>query len=185
MKMRVLKVLPFLFFGTFLFASEGGSSFWSPTVLLIGHIFNFVVFVYVLYVLLKKPIAEVMRNQRLTLIKQIEEADSNEKKAEEKLKAIEERMANLKDEIEAILKKTDITANREKEKIISKAKEEAEKIKKMADMEIQNKLKAAKKELKQYMLDLAAKNAEEVITSSITEKDIDGTIENYFRELEG
>ncbi len=185
MRKRVVKLLPLLFFGTLIFASEGGNSIWSPTVLLIGHVFNFVVFAFVLYKLLKKPIAEVMRNQRVELIKKLEEAEKKEKESEKKLKEIEERMAKLKDEVEAILKKTDEIANKEKEKILAKAKEEAEKIKKLADIEIQNKINAAKKELKNYMLDLASKNAEELIKSSITEKDIDGTIENYFKELEG
>ncbi len=185
MREKMLKVLPFLFFGSYIFASEGGVSFWSPTVLLIGHIFNFAVFAFVLYALLKKPIAEVMRNQRITLIKKLEEAEKKEKESEQRLKEIEERMAKLKDEVEAILKKTDEVANKEKEKILEKAKEEAEKIKKLADIEIQNKINAAKKELKKYMLDLASKNAEELIKTSITEKDIDGTIENYFKELEG
>ncbi|BBB32521.1 F-type H+-transporting ATPase subunit b [Thermotomaculum hydrothermale] len=178
---RGLKVLPVLFFSTLIFASEGGHS----PILLIGHIFDFIVFAYVLYVLLKKPIVEAMKTQRNALIKKLEEAEVKEKESEAKLKEIEERMANLKNEVEAILKKTDEIANKEKEKILAKAKEEAEKIKKLAEIEIQNKINSAKSELKKYMLELASKNAEEIIKTSITEKDIDATIENYFKELEG
>ncbi len=184
MRGKVIKSLPFLLFGSLLFAGEGGVSFWSPTVLLIGHIFNFIVFVYVLYALLKKPIAEVLKNQRTAIIKKLEEAERKEKESEQKLKEIEERMSKLKNEVEAILQKTDEFANKEKEKIIQKAKEEAEKVKKLAELEIENKINAAKKELKKYMLELASKNAESMIKTSITEKDIDGTIENYFKELE-
>ncbi len=181
---KSFKVIPFLFFSFLIFASEGGS-LWSPTILLIGHIFNFVVFVFVLYYLLKNPIKEAFRNQRIALIKKLEEAEKKEKESERKLKEIEDRMAGLKDEIEAILKKTDDIANKEKEKIIAKAKEEAEKIKKMADIAIENKIKQAKAELKKYMAELASQKAEEMIKNTITEKDIDGTIEKYFSELEG
>ncbi len=175
----------FLFSSNLIFASGGEHSALSSTVLFIGHVFNFAVLVFVLVYFLKKPIADALKEQRDRLRKALEEAEKKEKEAEEKLKAIEEKMSGLKDEIEAILKKTDEIANKEKESIIAKAKEEAEKIKKLAELEINNKINAAKLELKRYMVELASSKAEEQIKAVITESDIEKTIDNYFKELEG
>ncbi len=178
------KIFPFLLFCAVSFGSEGGS-FWSPTVLFIGHVFNVIVFVYVLYYFLKSPVKEVIKTKRSELLKKLKEADEKEKESAERLKEIEDRMNGLKNEIEDILKRTEQIALKEKEKILQKAKEEADKIKKLAELEVENKLNAAKLELKRYMAELASQRAEEMVKSAITESDIDKSMEKYFSELEG
>ncbi|NOZ12019.1 MAG: ATP synthase F0 subunit B [Acidobacteria bacterium] len=146
---------------------------------------NAIIFFGLLFWLAKKPIVAALRSQRENLARQLEEAEQKEKDAAERLARIEERMAGLKNEVEEILKKTDAAANREKEKILEQAKMEAEKIKQIAEREIENRFRTAREELRNYMTNLAVEKAEAVLKEKMEAKDVEHTMLQYLKELEG
>ena len=146
---------------------------------------NAVVFFGVLFWLVRKPIANALRSQRENLSLQLEDAESKEKEAAERLAQIEARMEGLKDEVEEILKKTDEAANREKERILEQAKREAEKIHRIAEREIEMRFRTAKDELRKYMTDMAVEKAESILLEKMETRDIENTMMQYLKELEG
>lgn len=152
---------------------------------LTAKIFNAIVFFGFLFWLLKKPVADALRSQRENLVLQLEDAELKEKEAVERLHQIEERMAGLKDEVEEILKKTDEAANREKQRILNQAKLEADKIQRIAEREIENRFRTARDELRKYMTDLAVENAEAILLEKMGTRDVENTMMQYLKELEG
>ncbi len=146
---------------------------------------NAIIFFGLLFWLAKKPIVAALRSQRENLAQQLEEAEQKEKEAAERLAQIEKRMAGLKDEVEEILKKTDAAANREKEKILEQAKKEAEKIRQIAEREIENRFRTAREELRSYMTNLAVEKAEAILMEKMNGTDVEHTMTQYLKELEG
>lgn len=138
----------------------------------------------VLIFFLKKPISESLKRKQNEVAEAIENAREKERIAEQKILEVEKRLALLKQEIEDILTKTDEVANSEKEKILIRATEEAGKIKKLAELAIENRLKTAKKEIKEYISELAVKMAEDKIKESLSQEDIEKSFEKYLEELE-
>ncbi len=146
---------------------------------------NAIIFFGLLIWLVSKPIKNALRTQRENLAFQLEEAERKEKEAAERLSQIEKRMAGLKDEVEQILRKTDEAANREKERILEQAKLEADKIQKIAEREIENRLRTARNELREYMTKLAVEKAETILLEKMRPEDVDHTMVQYLKELEG
>lgn len=134
--------------------------------------------------LLKKPIAEAFKRKQEEIADAIDKAKEKEQTAEQKVADVEKRLASLKSEIEDILTKTDEAANIEKKNIIEKAHLEADKIKKMAELTIENRMKSAKKEIREYITDLAVKTAEEKIATNLSSKDVEKSFEKYLEGLE-
>ncbi|MCK5879193.1 MAG: ATP synthase F0 subunit B [Holophagae bacterium] len=152
---------------------------------LTAKIFNTIVFFGFLFWLLKKPVVNALRSQRENLALQLEDAERKEKEAADRLAQIEKRMAGLKDEVEEILKKTDEAANREKQRILEQAKLEADKIQRIAEREIENRFRTARDELRKYMTDLAVENAQAILIEKMETRDVENTMMQYLKELEG
>ena len=87
--------------------------------------------------------------------------------------------------MEEILKKTDEAANREKQRILEQAKLEADKIRRIAEREIENRFRTARNELRKYMTDLAVEKAEAILLEKMEARDVENTMMQYLSELEG
>jgi len=145
---------------------------------------NAVVFFGFLFWLLKKPVVNALSSQRENLSLQLEDAERKEKEAAARLDQIEKRMSGLKAEVEEVLKKTDEAANREKQRILEQAKLEADKVRSIAEREIEIRFRTARNELRKYMTDLAVEKAEAILLDKMEPKDVENTMMQYLSELE-
>ena len=180
--MRRLCVILVLLLTVPLMASEGlPEGYWFE---MTAKVLNAAVFFGFLYFLLRKPIGAMIRSSREELERELKEAQEKEERAHKRLQEIESRMAGLESEIEDLLRKTDEAAHREKESIILKAREEAEKIRRNAEREIDNRFRVAKQELQAYMTDLALEKAEGMIREQLNRDDVEKSLDRFIREME-
>lgn len=180
--MRRIVVLLCLLVTAPLMASEGlPDGYWFE---LTAKVVNAGAFFGLLFWLLRKPIAGMIQSGREELERKLKEAEEKEQLADKRLQEIDARMAGLESEVRELLEKTDQAANREKETIIAKAREEADKIRHNAQREIENRFRVARLELQAYMTDLALEKAEDLIREHMTGKDVEKSMDRFIEELE-
>ncbi len=181
--MRILAVVLAMLASLPLVASgELPEGYWFE---MIAKVFNFVAFFGFLFWLLRRPVSSMLENSRREVERKLAEAEEKEQAASRRMKEIEERMAGLEAEIEEILRKTDEAARNEKEAILQRAKQEADKIRLAAEREIENRYNTARRELQSFVADLAVDKAEELIRSQMTTRDVNRSMERYIEELKG
>jgi len=125
-----------------------------------GKTINFLILFGGLGYLLYRPLKQWLHNKTLTIAHLLEENARARREAEEKLASVKERLMRVNEEIEAVRKKAEVEGLREKERILSLAREEAARIEKLRELEIEALRQGAIRELKAYAASLAAALAE-------------------------
>jgi len=125
-----------------------------------GKTINFLILFGGLGYFLYRPLKQWLHNKTLTIARLLEENARARKEAEEKLASVKERLSGVDREIEALRKKAEVEGLREKERILSLAREEAARIEKLRELEIEALRRGAIRELKAYAASLAATLAE-------------------------
>jgi len=102
---------------------------------------------------------------------------------EQSYDAFQEKLANVESEIDTIVEKAIAQAEVEKIKIIEKAEQAAEDIKRTAEMAIQNEITEARRLLKNEVAEQAAVMAEELIIKNLTDADQVKIIDDYLAKV--
>jgi F-type H+-transporting ATPase subunit b len=184
MKMRqtivlVLVVLPFL-----LFMSAEEEHHESNPMAFIAKVVNFLILFGGLAYLLRKPIKKFLADRAVEIGTTISDAKESRQGAENDLGETEKRLAELSREVEELREKAVSEGEREKGKIIRAAREEAERMKQMAEQEIEIISRAGIKGLKEYALTLAAAEAMSRIQGKLTPEKHARLIDDSIERLE-
>lgn len=168
-------------------AEEGASHGVTKTQIknLIWLTVNFVVFIYILYKILKKPVVSFFRSRKENLLKEYEELLVKKKEAEARYLEIQEKIKNLKDEAEAIYKNYVEQGMREKERILEEARLQAERIKEQAQLYVIQEMEKAKSMLKVELAEEAVKLAEEILRKKITPEDQKRIFKEVLEQIKG
>jgi F-type H+-transporting ATPase subunit b len=120
--------------------------------------------------LLFKPVREFMekRSERIRL--QIEQAKSEEQRVLEMKKEYENKLTNIKEESDAILREARKKAQEQESQIIEEARKEADSIKNRVLTDIEREKVKVKDEMKKEMVEIASLMAGKLIASSIDEQ---------------
>ncbi len=129
---------------------------------------NLIILFALLYWFLKKPVSNFLSNGIDSVVSRFDRAKKEKEEALKLLKEAEKKSEEVRAEAERILAYSREVAQREKEQIISEAKETAERIVKMADEEIEKELYKAKEELKKVAAQKAVEIAESKLKGAIT-----------------
>jgi len=162
----ILFVLPAF---VFMASSEEHSS--SNLLPFLGKTLNFVILFGGLAYFLYRPLRNYLQKRSLEIKQSLEEAENSKKEAEERLKETKAQLEALGERIEQIKKEAKSTGQKEKERIISKAKKEAERIKHLSQQEIELLVEGGIRELKEYTIEMATILARERIKKRMTAKD--------------
>ena len=137
----------------------------------IPKLFNLVIFLGFLYFLLRKPTRYFFR-ERFTQIRAALESAAKEKAAaESKLTEIDARLNRLDTELAEIRSQTEREAAAERERIDAAAREDAEKLRVIAQREIEAAKKTALVELRQFAAEKSVELAEQIIRRELTPTD--------------
>lgn len=147
-------------------------------------IFNFLLFVSVLFVVLKKPVAEFWRTRAHQIAFDIEEARRLRQEAGKKVLELESRIKGLDDEVQNLIRSLRQEGIHEKEKILSDSKSYAEKLKVDAKRIIQQELQKTKEQLRRELVGNSIRIAEKEIRDQIGEEDQSRLSERFIKELE-
>ena len=161
---------------------EGTSSF-KKTWMKVWEILNFLILAFLLFKVLKEPVGKFFKERAQMFQKQIEEAEGASVEAEREYKELETRFELLDEEIQQLRQVITEQGERERDKIISGAKQTAEymleKARLQADMMVRN----AKMQLRRQIIDEALSIAGESIKKAIEPEDQDRLVNEYLHNL--
>ncbi len=168
-------------------ASDGGhvSSSLSPAKIkdLGWRIVNFIALVIILVKFGAKPIGAGLAARRKGIQDEIEELQRKRAEAEKSYNEFQAKLASVESEIDKIVDRAVAQAEIEKTKILEKAEQAAQDLKRSAEMAIQNELTVARRTLKNDIAEQAAVMAEKLIVSNLTADDQVKIIDNYLAKV--
>ncbi len=147
------------------------------------RIINFIALMIILVKFGAKPIAEGLAGRQKKIKDDIEDLEGRKTEAEKSYREFEAKLAGMEKEIDTIVDKAIAQAEVEKAKIIEKAEQAADDIKRQAEMAVQNEITEARRKLKNDVADQAAAMAEELIVKNLTADDQVKIIEDYLDKV--
>ena len=143
------------------------------------RIVNFIALMIILVKFGAKPIGAGLAARQKKIKDEIEELQQKRADAEKSYNDFQAKLASVESEIDKIVDRAVAQAEIEKVKIIEKAEQAAQDIKRSAEMAIQNELTEARRTLKNEVAEQAAILAEKLIVNHLTVDDQVKIIDNY------
>ena len=163
---------------------EGGEHGGSVTDLLY-RILNFVLMVIVLVVVIRKTTIKAFFSNRKEEIRQKLESLKKEKEtAESRCSELENKLREFEVQKKEILDQFRADGAAEKEKIIKEAEERAAQILAQTDLTIEREIEGARNRLRQDVVEMAAKRAEDIISGQIQDSDQDHLVSEFIERVE-
>jgi F-type H+-transporting ATPase subunit b len=161
--LAVLALLPL-----FVFAETGEKSGPSGLAGFLGMTINFLILFGGLTFLLAKPIRAFLDSRVAEVRRSMDEASAARAAAEERLSSIRRRLSQLAEEAQKIRALGQAEGQKEKSGILEAAAREAEKVRQMTGEEIEARVQAARRELREFAAELAVSLARTRIERRLT-----------------
>ncbi|HSL41360.1 MAG TPA: ATP synthase F0 subunit B [Desulforhopalus sp.] len=167
------------------FAADGhGSSLSAEKVKDLGwRVVNFIALMIILVYFAAKPIGNGLAARRNRIREEIASLEQKRTAAEKSYEDFQAQLAGVEAEIDKIVERAVAQAEIEKTKILEKAEQAAEDIKRSAAQAIQNELTEARRMLKNEVADQAAVMAEAIIVENLTDTDQVKIIKSYLDKV--
>ena len=186
---RFLRVLVFslpVMTGTAdLWASGGERGGFSSAV--IWQIIAFVLLIILLSRFIKKPLASFLSHRQEEVKSAMEQSARKKEEAEALLSEWQRKVDSLNQEVRELHQRIRDDGEAEQKKIVSRAREEGERIRQQAGVIAEQELAKAKAGLKREMVDLSVELAEKLLKEAIKPQDQERLIQEYIgkvRELQ-
>jgi F-type H+-transporting ATPase subunit b len=148
-------------------------------------ILNLVLFIAIMYYVLRKPLGNVFRERREAIRRDLIRAEEERQAAEAKLAEVNARLAKLDAETAAIREQADREAAAESARITQATIEDAAKLREQARREIEAAGKTVRQDLRRFAADESVKLAEQMIRQDITPADDTRLVNREVQELGG
>lgn len=161
-----------LLFATFA-SEEGGhaAATWMGVPLWIWQSINLVLFFYLLYRFVIRKLIDHFRQRQLDLEERLRLAEQQRRDAQNVAAEIRERMAKVEREVEGIRQQGRADGEVEKAALFARADEEARRVEKDAQAQIERRVSAAMAELRAAAADLTADAAKQIVAQNIEDAD--------------
>jgi len=143
------------------------------------RIANFSILVIVLHVALTGKIIDFFKNRALAIREALDESSQAKRDAEKKYQEIADMLSQAKKEIENMQESFIEEGKLERNRLISNANKEAEKIKIQAQNSAEQEIRAARFALRSEAVELAVDLAEELLKKQINAKDMKRITKEY------
>ena len=164
--------------------AHGGGSLSAAKLKDLGwRIVNFIALMIILVKFGAKPIGSGLASRRAQIKEEIEDLQQKRVDAEQSYDDFQVKLLNVESEIDTIVDRAVAQAEIEKTKIIEKAEQAADDIKRAAEMAIQNEITEARRSLKDEVAEQAAVMAEELIVKNLTDDDQVKIIDDYLAKV--
>lgn len=149
------------------------------------RIFNFILFVGLLFFLLRKAVAEFWQNRAQTIVLDMEEASRARKEAGKKVFDLEARIARLDHEAQELVNAFREQGELEKKRIIEKATADALQLTEDAKRVMEQEVTKSKEQLKHQAIQLSVEIAERLLKEKLTATDQQKLRTDFLKHLEG
>lgn len=172
------------FLSSFALAAGGGADRSADLLDLLYRFINFALLVIILFIVLRKvPLKEFFSSRIEGIKKELEDLKKQREAAQRKAQELESKLKAFEGERKEILAQYRADGLAEKERILAEARDRAKQILEQAEMSIQYEMQSAKEKLKQDMVALAARRAEEIIAREMTDRDQDRLVDEFIEKL--
>ena len=131
----------------------------------------------------KSPLKDYFANRSEEIRRKLEDLKREKEEAEKRYIEIEKQLKDFDVKKNSIIEQYKKEGLAEKERIIDEARERVKQIIDQSELTIQQEIRAAKDRLKQDVVELAAKKAEEIIKKDMNEDDQDKLISEFIERV--
>lgn len=164
---------------------EGEHPWWNYPGFEVWKFGNLLLFVGVLYLLLRRSIKEGMQARREGIRRDLMRAQEERNAALAKLEEVEARLSKLDAEVASVREQSQKDAQAEQERIARSTEEDARKLREQAVREIESAGKAARQDLRSFAAEQSVRLAEEMIRRDIRPEDDARLVNMSIEELGG
>lgn len=132
---------------------------------------NLVILLALYYTFGKKPIADALKKRKHDIASDIEEAARLKSEAEERAKKYQADLANLDKDLEVARQALVDAGKKERERIVAEANERATRMKRDADVLLQQEAKQKNHDLTLETIEAATRAAEDLLKTKLTAED--------------
>lgn len=151
------------------------------------HIFISLCNLLIMFLILKKflfkPVQKMIADRQAEVDQVYQEAEEDRTAASGMKKEYEARMATAREEADSIVRTAVDTAQRKGDAIVSEASSQASHIKQRAEEEIAREKQQMLTDVKGEISDLAVSIASKVVEREIDQKDYDGFVDDFIRNV--
>jgi F-type H+-transporting ATPase subunit b len=151
--------------------------------LIIWTIASFIVLVAVLGKYGWKPMIQALSEREENIRSALEQADKARLEASDLLKRNEESMARAAEEYQKMVRESKVMADKVKEEILGKAREQAQLELQRATEEIQRNVDSARQQLRSEVADLAIKAAEKILDETLDAQRQKKIVDSFLSQL--
>jgi len=163
--------------------TSGGSLSSTKLKDLFWRVVNFIALMIILVKFGAKPIGSALAGRQRGIKEEISDLEARKAEAETSYREFEAKLSTVEKDIDRVVEKAVAQAEVEKAKIIEKAEQAADDIKRQAELAIQNEIMEARRTLKNDVADQASVMAEELIVKNLTPGDQVKIIEDYLNKV--
>lgn len=150
----------------------------------LGKLINFILLFGGLTYLLRKPLGKFFQQRSQSLEKSLREAKQSHEESSTRLNEVEARMERLGEEIAAMQKEAEASGKSLRGEVLEEARHAADRLKHLANQEIEMLTQSAVREIKHYTVTLAANLARQSIQDRLTEESHSSLIDKSIERLE-
>lgn len=148
------------------------------------RIMNFALLVIILFWVVKKSGIKDFFSDRTREIRQrLDELEREKEEAENRFRDAEERLREFEKQKKDILDQFKREGITEKDKIIEEARDRVKVIIQQAEVTIKQEMQSARERIKQEVVNLAAQEAQKIISSEMTDKDQDHLVHEFIERV--
>lgn len=151
--------------------------------LIIWTIVSFIILVAILSKYAWKPMVQALAEREDKIRSALEQADHARSEAAELLKKNEENMARAQREYQTMVREGKEMAEKLKEEILGKARQQAQQELQRASEEIQRNVDSARQQLRGEVADLAIKVAEKILDESLDAQKQKKIVDSFLGQL--
>lgn len=150
----------------------------------VAQVVSFLVLVWILSKYAWKPLMKMMEDRRNFIESNLKQAEQERAQAEQIKQEYQEEMRKARQEAQSVIDKATKVSEERAAETLAQAKEEAEKIKKAALLDIERERDRAVAEVRAQVAELSISVAEKIIRQKLDMKGQEQLIEQFIQEVE-
>ena len=150
---------------------------------ILAQIINFLILVVLLRAVAYKPVARLLQQRSDKIRNDLEKAEADRKAAEQTLADYKVQLADAHKKAQDIVDKANLTARQEHDAAVAETRKEIERMKQVAQAEIENERNRAFEDMKSQIVTLSLAAAGKVVSKNIDTKENDKLVNEFISNL--
>ena len=150
---------------------------------ILAQIINFLILVVLLRAVAYKPVARLLQQRSDKIRNDLEKAEADRKAAEQTLADYKVQLADAHKKAQDIVDKANLTARQEHDAAVAETRKEIERMKQVAQAEIENERNRAFEDMKSQIVTLSLAAAGKIVSKNIDTKENDKLVNEFISNL--